>query len=114
MDHISDLPDEIFARILNLVPIKQVIRCSIVSKRWDAACRYIIRTRESLSIGYADWYPLRDGLTEELNWVWKRPSHEMDSIMLRSNRLISAMMFRVWSAMSWTSSLAAHFLHSQI
>ena len=42
--YMDDLPDEVFTKILNLVPIKQVIRCSIVSKRWDAACRYIIRT----------------------------------------------------------------------
>ena len=61
----DDLPDEIFARILNRVPIKHVVRCSIVSKRWDAACRYLIRTRESLIIGIDSNGPYRNEW-----WEW--------------------------------------------
>ena len=90
MDHISDLPDEIFARILNLVPIKHVIRCSIVSKRWDAACRYIIRTRESLSIG--NDYPCLHAYEKRgRDWDRERPSHGLDSVTLANKSLVSAM-----------------------
>ena len=90
--HIDDLPDEIFAWILNLVPIEQVIRCAIVSKRWDAACRFIIRTRESLIIENGSGC-LHDA-SKERGWVWnrERPSQQMDGITLVDNLLISAMM----------------------
>ena len=99
MDHISDLPDEIFARILNLVPIKQVIRCSVVSKRWDAACKYIIRTRQSLIIG-------RDSFShqEEMrgwNWNREKPSQRLDRVFSANGSLPSAMM-RTLSQMDLT------------
>ena len=82
----NDLPDEIFARILNLVPINQVIRCSIVSKRWDAACRYLIRTRESLIIGIE----YSHGDAEK--WDRDGPSQQLDGIRLADDSLVSAMM----------------------
>ena len=87
--HMDDLPDEVFAKILNLAPIMHVIRCATVSKRWDAACRYLIRTRESLVIGYDEWY---DGLTGQSDWDRKQPSHRMDGIILNNKSLISETM----------------------
>ena len=92
---IDDLPDEIFALILNLVPIEQVVRCATVSKRWDAACRYIVRTRESLAIGYDDWY---DELTGKLDW--DRPSLQMDGIpFIKQNRQLIAAMMKTFNQM---------------
>ena len=102
----DNLPDQVFAKILNLLPIKQVIRCSIVSKRWDAACRYIIRTRESLIIGkdvpgpgleplmvtHCESYRHYDDTKWEWGWVRERPSLLMDGITLADKSLVSAMM----------------------
>ena len=82
--HIDDLPDEVFAKILNLVPIKQVVRCAVISKRWNAASAYVIRTRESLSIGYNNMRP------PERSTSW-----QMHDVTLKSNRLVSAMMIRL-------------------
>ena len=75
----DDLPDKILVRILNLVPIKQVIRCSIVSKRWDAACRFIIRTRQSLIIKYDDEYRYP---WSKQGWDRERGSGRLDVITL--------------------------------
>ena len=85
--YIDDLPDEIFAWILNLLPIKLVIRCSIVSKRWDAACRYLIRTCGSLSIGNDSYRP-DDDVAQGWGWFWERPSVRLGS----TRSLVPAMM----------------------
>ena len=90
MDYIADLPDKVFAKILNLLPIKQVIRCSIVSKRWDAACRYIIRTRQSLVIGKDPRF--EDDEMRWLDWNWEWPSERLDRIFPTNKWLVSAMM----------------------
>ena len=91
MDHIGDLPDEVFAKILNLLPIQHVIRCAIVSKRWDAACRYIIRTRQSLVIDYDD-QKRQQPQRMESDWHRERPSLHIDVITLADKSLVSAMM----------------------
>ena len=87
--HMDDLPDEIFARILNLITINQVIRCSIVSKRWDAACRYLIRTRESVIIA-------SDSNHQRNEWWkgdghWEELSQRTDDIILADKSLMSKM-----------------------
>ena len=82
----DDLPDEVFAKIMNLVFIKQVIRCAIVSKRWDPAWRFIIRTRESLLIGY-------DNKKRQAKWIQDRlTSDHMDDVTLNGNQLVSEKM----------------------
>ena len=88
----EDLPDEVFAWILNLLPIKQVIRCSIVSKRWDAACRYIIRTRKSLVIGNDSEYLNQSSKKWGYKWNRERPSWPLNGITLADMALVSAMM----------------------
>ena len=101
--HIDDLPDEVFAKILNLVPIKQVVRCAVISKRWNAASAYVIRTRESLSIGSdffkpplmvrgVDAYQLYEDTMREWGWFRERPSRLMDGIRPADMSLVSAMM----------------------
>ena len=87
----DDLPDEIFAKILILVPFKQVMRCATVSKRWDAACRYLIRTRESLIIGH-DSYPDEYGIARAWGWHQKRSSLQLSSFSRFPKPLASAMM----------------------
>ena len=89
MRHIDDLPDEVFTQILDLVPLKQVIRCATVSKRWNAACRYIIRTRESLVIGDYGSY---DSAEDKRCWDREGLSQQMDGITLDDASLVSAMM----------------------
>ena len=90
--YIDDLPDEIFALILNLLPIEQVIRCAIVSKRWDAACRYIIRTCDSLCIGN-DWRPAADtAIAQKWGWRRERPSMQLSRVTRLAKSLAPAMM----------------------
>ena len=106
----DELPDEIFAKILNLLPIKHVLLCFTVSRRWDAACRYIVRTRESLIIGSDDWYRknvfgpnaiggpdvLQKNYYHPKRHTWglhpERPSQRLDGITLADGSLVSEMM----------------------
>ena len=87
--HMDDLPDEIFTQILNLLPIRHVIRCATVSERWYAACRYNIRTRESLVIG--DDSEHQHDSNKKRQWR-RRLSQQMDGITLKDMRLISDML----------------------
>ena len=110
--HMDDLPDEILTHILNLLPIKQVMRCAIVAKRWQDACRRIIRTRGSLSVWNSvsarpaspddgppmltdrNSYRPADDTMREWGWFRERPSRLMDGITLphKSHKsLVSAM-----------------------
>ena len=91
----DNLPDESFALILDLVPIRDILVLMQVSKRWTAACRYIKRTRRSPIIGnygLLDWYPNVDN--EMRGWNWHRigPSEPLDSITVANESLESEMM----------------------
>ena len=88
----DDLPDESFALILDLVPIREIFVLMRVSKRWAAACRFIVRTRQSLSIGIDDWY--EENASEMRGWDWHRdrPSEPLDKITVANESLVPAMM----------------------
>ena len=91
--HMDDLPDEWFAQILDLVPIRDIFVLMRVSKRWAAACRFIVRTRQSLIIGnddlcryYADYGHLR-------GWDWHRDQPlQLDNITVINRLRMPAMM----------------------
>ena len=87
MCYINDLPDELFAMILDLVPIKNVFADMRVSKRWEAACRYIIRTRQSVVIGDDNCYQRHADRMRAKNWQRDRPSEQLDYIALASESL---------------------------
>ena len=90
--YINELPDDWFADILDLVAISDVIADMRVSKRWTAACRYIIRTRQSVIIGNDDWY--EEIACEMRDWEWhrNRPSGELDNIAVATESLVPLMM----------------------
>ena len=92
MRSMDDLPDEWFANILHLVSISDVIADMRVSKRWAAACRYIIRKRESLIIGNEDWYEENAEKMRGWDWHKNRPSEKLDSITVANQSLVPAMM----------------------
>ena len=79
----DDLPDESFALILDLVPIRDIFVLMRVSKRWAAACRFIVRTRQSLIIGNYDrfhWYPNVYNEMRGLGWYRNRPTEPLDNV----------------------------------
>ena len=49
--YINKLPNELLAKILDLVPIENVFADMRVSKRWEDVCRDAVRTRTLLIIG---------------------------------------------------------------
>ena len=85
----DDLPDESFTLILDLVPIREIFVLMRVSKRWAAACRFVVRTRQSLSIG-SDWY--EENARGMRDWHRDRPSKPLDNIIPANRSLESAMM----------------------
>ena len=88
--YINELPDELLVKILDLVPIENAFADMRVSKRWTAACRYIVRKRESLIIGNDDWYYYAGDLR---GWDWHRnqPSPELDRIFVPEESLVPLM-----------------------
>lgn len=51
---IDGLPEECLMHILDALPTRQLFVCMRTSSRWAAATRYLIRHRDSLSLGHRD------------------------------------------------------------
>ena len=88
------LPDELFAKILDLVPIQNVFADMRVSKRWEDVCRQAVRTRKSLILGdrisfcqYANPRKLRGWHRNR-----HRPSQQLDNITVKDEWLVFLMM----------------------
>ena len=87
-----DLPDEVFAPILDMCDIRQLFDCMSVSKRWQAGCGYVIRLRELLIIGHEEWYVKKNDQMRGWNWHRERPSERLDSIPLVDDPLMPVML----------------------
>ena len=91
--YINHLPNELFAKILDLVPITDVFANMRVSKRWEDMCRHAVRTRKSLIIGN---YILLLRCTDSDNvrgWDWHRnkPSQQLDKVRVANESLVPMM-----------------------
>ena len=112
----DNLPDEWFTQILDLVPIRDIFVLMRVSKRWAAACRFVVRTRQSLVIrnyglfgwlhnvfciknfiGDHSWYRSYVDAGKMRGWDWHRhrPSEPLDSVIFAKGSLESDMMKRL-------------------
>ena len=89
--HVDDLPDEWFTQILDHVPIRDIFVLKRVSERWAAACRYIVRERESLIVGNDSWYRRCSDRMRGWDWHKNRPT-ELNNITVPSASLLPAMM----------------------
>ena len=88
MCFINELLDELFAKILNRVPIKHIFVLMRVSKRWEVVCRQAVRTRKSLTIGEFIWSCQDDPILVSHKY---RPS-PLDNISVADESLVPLMM----------------------
>ena len=88
----DDLPDEVFAPILDMCEIRQLFVLMSVSKRWQAGCGYVIRSRESLIIGRENWYHEEDEKMRGWDWHRERPSERLDRVPLVADALMPVML----------------------
>ena len=92
--YINDLADELFAMILDLVPITDVFVDMRVSKRWEYECRQAVRTRQSLTIGGAYIRTIRCIDYDKMRgWDWHKdpPSQTLDKIIVAHETLVPMM-----------------------
>ena len=94
MRHMDDLPDEWFTQILDHVPIREIYVLMRVSKRWAAACRFIVRTRRSLFIIEICYYRKYVDVLKisGCDWHRNRPSKKLDNVGVSRDLLMPAMM----------------------
>ena len=91
--YINELLDEMFAKILDLVPITDVFVDMRVSKRWEDVCRQAVQSRKSLIIGdYIRFLLCTDGIKMRgWNWHKDQPSQQLDKVRVANESLVPMM-----------------------
>ena len=86
------LPGEIVAHILTHCHIRQVFISMSVSRKWEAACRYVIRTRECLIMNDCRWSHDHTAAVRMTGWERNHPHDPRDRITMSIDSLIPAML----------------------
>ena len=102
----DDLPDEWFAQILDHVPIRDIFVLMRVSKRWAAACRFIVRTRQSLIVGNDNWFEANASKMRGWDWHRNRPTEPLD--VIPANQSLESDMMKSLSEMENITRLCVY------
>ena len=91
--YINELLDELFLKIMDLVPITDVFVDMRVSKRWEDVCRQAVGTRKSLIIGDVFRFKKYDDPVVMQAWKWRKnqPSQQLDTIIGAHDSLVPMM-----------------------